>query len=103
MAINGWAEEARAIVEPTLQSLGAFGQNDVPELAFLAWRKAAAAARCLDGALAGLVVLASQVLYKRNATRPSRFTVSWKRCEQSSPRSMSPDHWAPNARICTSD
>jgi histidine ammonia-lyase len=70
MAINGWAEEARSIVEPTLLSLGAFGQNDVPELAFLAWRKAAAAARCLDGALAGLAVVASQVLYKKGRDAP---------------------------------
>jgi histidine ammonia-lyase len=70
MAINGWAEEARSIVEPTLLSLGAFGQNDVPELAFLAWRKAAAAARCLDGALAGLAVLVSQVLFKQGRSAP---------------------------------
>lgn len=70
MAINGWAEEARSIVEPTLLSLGAFGQNDVPEPAFLAWRKAAATARCLDGALAGLAVLASQVLYKQRRDAP---------------------------------
>lgn len=70
MAINGWAEEARSIVEPTLLSLGAFGQNDVPELAFLAWRKAAAAARCLDGALAGLAVLTSQALYKQRRDAP---------------------------------
>ena len=70
MAINGWAEEARSIAQPTLLSLGAFGQNDVPELAFLAWRKAAAAARCLDGALAGLAVLVSQVLYKQGRSAP---------------------------------
>ena len=70
MAINGWAEEARATVSPTLLSLGSFGQNDVPELAFLAWRKATAAARCLDGALAGLAVLVSQVLYKQGRSAP---------------------------------
>jgi histidine ammonia-lyase len=70
MAINGWAEEARSIVSPTLLSLGAFGQNDVPGLAFLAWHKAAAAARCLDGALAGLAVLASQVLHKQQRDAP---------------------------------
>jgi histidine ammonia-lyase len=70
MAINGWAEEARAIAQPTLLSLGAFGQNDVPELAFLAWRKAAAVARCLDGALAGLAVLASQALYRQGREAP---------------------------------
>jgi histidine ammonia-lyase len=70
MAINGWAEEARAAAQPTLLSLGAFGQNDVPELAFLAWRKAAAVAQCLDGALAGLVVLASQALYRQQREAP---------------------------------
>jgi hypothetical protein len=70
MSINGWAEEARATVGPTLLSLGAFGQNDVPELAFIAWRKAAASARCLDGALTGLAVLASQVLHKQGRSAP---------------------------------
>lgn len=70
MAINGWAEEARAAAQPTLLSLGGFGQNDVPELAFLAWRKAAAIAQCLDGALAGLVVLASQALYRQGREAP---------------------------------
>ncbi len=70
MAINGWAEEARAAAQPTLLSLGAFGQNDVPELAFLAWRKAAAVAQCLDGALAGLVVLASQSLHRQEREAP---------------------------------
>jgi histidine ammonia-lyase len=70
MAVNGWAEEARAAAQPTLLSLGAFGQNDVPELAFLAWRKAAAVARCLDGAVTGLSVLASQALYKQNREAP---------------------------------
>jgi histidine ammonia-lyase len=74
MAINGWAEEARVVAQPTLLSLGAFGQNDVPELAFLAWRKAASVAQCLDGALAGLAVLASQALYGlgRAAPEPMR-------------------------------
>jgi histidine ammonia-lyase len=71
MAINGWAEEARSIAQPTLLSLGAFGQNDVPELAFLAWRKAEAVARSLDGALAGLAVLASQTLYKQGRDAPA--------------------------------
>lgn len=70
MAVNGWAEEARSSAQPTLLSLGAFGQNDVPELAFLAWRKAAAVARCLDGALTGLSVLASQALYKQDRAAP---------------------------------
>jgi len=70
MAVNGWAEEARSMAQPTLLSLGGFGQNDVPELAFLAWRKAAAVARCLDGALTGLSVLASQALYKQGRDAP---------------------------------
>jgi histidine ammonia-lyase len=70
MAVNGWAEEARATVGPTLLSLGAFGQNDVPELAFLAWSKATAVARCLDGALAGLAVLASQALHRGGGAVP---------------------------------
>jgi histidine ammonia-lyase len=70
MAINGWAEEARGVAQPTLLSLGAFGQNDVPELAFLAWRKASAVAQCLDGALAGLAVLASQALHKQGREAP---------------------------------
>jgi histidine ammonia-lyase len=62
MVQNGWAEEARSLAQPTLLSLGAFGQNDVPALSFLAWRKAMAVGNCLDAALAVLVALASQVL-----------------------------------------
>jgi histidine ammonia-lyase len=71
MAINGWAEEARVTAAPTLLSLGAFGQNDVPESAFLAWRKATAVARCLDGAVAGLAVLASQALHRQHRDAPA--------------------------------
>jgi histidine ammonia-lyase len=63
MAQNGWAEEARAAATPTLLSLGGFGQNDVPALNFLAWRKATAIGRCLDASLAVLAGLASQALY----------------------------------------
>jgi histidine ammonia-lyase len=63
MAQNGWAEEARAIATPTLLSLGGFGQNDVPVLNFLAWRKAIDVARCLDAALAVLAALGSQALH----------------------------------------
>ena len=62
-AQNWWAEEARALAQPTLLSLGGFGQNDVPSLSFLAWRKATAVGRCLDGALAALAGVASQALY----------------------------------------
>jgi histidine ammonia-lyase len=63
MVQNGWAEEARAIAAPTLLSLGSFGQNDVPVLNFLAWRKASAIGRCLEAALAVLAALASQALH----------------------------------------
>ena len=62
-AQSWWAEEARSIAQPTLLSLAGFGQNDVPALSFLAWRKATAIGRCLDGALAALAVLASQALH----------------------------------------
>jgi histidine ammonia-lyase len=64
MVQNGWAEEARSLAQPTLLSLGAFGQNDVPALSFLAWRKAMAVGNCLDAALAVLVAVASQVLHR---------------------------------------
>ena len=62
-AQNWWAEEARSLAQPTLLSLGGFGQNDVPSLSFLAWRKATAVGRCVDGALAALAGVASQALY----------------------------------------
>jgi histidine ammonia-lyase len=62
-AQNWWAEEARMLAQPTLLSLGGFGQNDVPVLSFLAWRKATAIGRCLDGALAALAGVASQALH----------------------------------------
>lgn len=70
MVQNGWAEEARAIASPTILSLGGFGQNDVPALNFLAWRKATAIGRCLDAALAVLAAIASQALYAE-AREPS--------------------------------
>lgn len=63
MVQNGWAEEARAIAAPTLLSLGGFGQNDVPALSFLAWRKATAVGDCLEASLAVLAALASQALH----------------------------------------
>jgi histidine ammonia-lyase len=71
MAQNGWAEEARTIVSPTLLSLGGFGQNDVPVLNFLAWQKATAVAECLDAALAVLAVLASQALHVAGREPPA--------------------------------
>jgi histidine ammonia-lyase len=58
----GWAEEARAQAGATLLSLGGFGQNDVPAMGFLAWRRADATGRCLDAALAVLAALATQAL-----------------------------------------
>jgi len=63
MVANGWAEEARAIATPTLLSLGGFGQNDVPTLNFLAWRKATAIGECLDAALSVVAAIASQALH----------------------------------------
>ncbi|HKF76068.1 MAG TPA: aromatic amino acid lyase [Candidatus Dormibacteraeota bacterium] len=62
MVQNAWAEEARLLAHPTLLSLGGFGQNDVPALAFLAWRKAMAIGRCLDAALAVLAAIAAHAL-----------------------------------------
>ena len=70
MAVNGWAEEARATAQPTLISLGGFGQNDVPALSFLAWQKFSSIARCLDAALAGLAVVASQALHMQKRLPP---------------------------------
>jgi len=63
MVQNGWAEEARALAQPTLLSLGGFGQNDVPALGFLSWQKATAIGSCLDAALAVITAVASQVLH----------------------------------------
>jgi histidine ammonia-lyase len=62
-AQNWWAEESRALAQPTVLSLAGFGQNDVPSLSFLAWRKAIGAGRCLDGAMAVLAGVASQALH----------------------------------------
>jgi histidine ammonia-lyase len=60
--MNGWAEEARSLAQPTLMSLGAFGQNDVPSQAIPAWRKAIAVGHCLDASLAILASLGAQAL-----------------------------------------
>jgi histidine ammonia-lyase len=70
MVQTGWAEEARAHAGATLLSLGGFGQNDVPAMAFLAWRGADAAGRCLDAALAVLAALGAQVLHGARQTAP---------------------------------
>jgi histidine ammonia-lyase len=63
MVQTGWAEEARAHAGATLLSLGGFGQNDVPSMGFLAWRRADAIGRCLDAALAILAALGAQALH----------------------------------------
>ena len=70
MVQNGWAEEARALAQPTRLSLGSFGQNDVPALTFLAWRKAMGVGLCLDASLAVLAILASHALHGAGQTAP---------------------------------
>ncbi|HEY2438921.1 MAG TPA: aromatic amino acid lyase, partial [Solirubrobacteraceae bacterium] len=70
MVQNGWAEQARAIAHPTLLSLGGFGQNDVPALSFLAWRKTTAISRCLDAALAVLAAVATETVRRRGVPPP---------------------------------
>lgn len=62
MVMNGWAEEARSLAQPTLLSLGAFGQNDVPAQSFPAWRKATSIGHCLDASLAIVATLAAHAL-----------------------------------------
>src|SRR3954470_22256243 len=63
MVATGWAEQARAHAGATLLSLGGFGQNDVPSMGFLAWRRADATGRCLDAALAIVAALGAQALH----------------------------------------
>jgi histidine ammonia-lyase len=70
MVQTGWAEEARALAGPTLLSLGGFGQNDVPSMSFLAWRRADAIGHCLDSALAILAALGAQALYAADRPPP---------------------------------
>src|SRR5215467_11007531 len=72
MVQNGWAEEARGLAQPTRLSLGSFGQNDVPTLPFLAWRKAMGVGLCLDASLAVLAVLAVHALNGAGQTAPPR-------------------------------
>jgi histidine ammonia-lyase len=62
MVMNGWAEEAGSLAQPSLISLGAFGQNDVPSQSFPAWRKATLIGRCLDASLAIVATLAAHAL-----------------------------------------
>jgi histidine ammonia-lyase len=70
MVQAAWAEEARAHAGATLLSLGGFGQNDVPAMGFLAWRKADAVGRCLDSALAVLAALGAQALHGAGQSPP---------------------------------
>jgi histidine ammonia-lyase len=70
MVQTGWAEEARALAGATLLSLGGFGQNDVPAMGFLAWRRADAIGRCLDAALAILAALGAQALHAAEQAPP---------------------------------
>jgi len=72
MVQNGWAEEARALAQPTRLSLGSFGQNDVPALTFLSWRKAMGVGLCLDSSLAVLAILAAHALHRAGGTAPPR-------------------------------
>jgi histidine ammonia-lyase len=70
MVATGWAEEARAHAGATLLSLGGFGQNDVPSMGFLAWRRADATGRCLDAALAIVAALGAQALHAAGQESP---------------------------------
>jgi len=70
MVATGWAEEARAHAGATLLSLGGFGQNDVPSMGFLAWRRAEATGRCLDAALAVVAALGAQALHAAGQAPP---------------------------------
>jgi histidine ammonia-lyase len=70
MVATGWAEEARAHAGATLLSLGGFGQNDVPSMGFLAWRRADATGRCLDAALAVVAALGAQALHVAGQAPP---------------------------------
>jgi histidine ammonia-lyase len=70
MVQTWWAEEARTHAGPSLLSLGGFGQNDVPSMGFLAWRRAEAIGRCLDPALAILAALGAQALYAADRPPP---------------------------------
>jgi histidine ammonia-lyase len=63
MVAAGYAEEARTLAQTTVLSLGAFGQNDLPSPAFLAWGKAVAVGTCLDRTLAVLAALGAEVLH----------------------------------------
>jgi histidine ammonia-lyase len=70
MVATGWAEEARRHAGATILSLGGFGQNDVPSMSFLAWRRADAIGRCVEPALAIVAALAAQALHAEGRPAP---------------------------------
>ncbi|MER9726132.1 MULTISPECIES: aromatic amino acid lyase [unclassified Mesorhizobium] len=73
MAITGYLEQAKLAAQrtfiPGTESAGA-GQDDVATTAFFAWTKEATAGRCLDAAMAMLVMIASQALYVTERAAP---------------------------------
>src|SRR3954470_6997708 len=71
MVATGWAEEARRHAGATILSLGGFGQNDVPSMSFLAWRRADAIGRCLEPSLAIVAALAAQALHAEDRPAPT--------------------------------
>ena len=97
MVQTWWAEEARALAGPTLLSLGGFGQNDVPSMGFLAWRRADAIGRCLDAALAILAALGAQALHAADRPRRPRSPRSSMRSGRCSRRSRPCGPSAPTA------
>jgi histidine ammonia-lyase len=96
MVQTGWAEEARSLAQPTLLSLGGFGQNDVPVLTFAGWRRAKAIGECLDAALAVLAAIASQLLYAGGRDAPPELRPVLERVRASlapvdEPRALGPE------------
>lgn len=66
MTALAYAEQARHAAARSLlpgSEGGGFGQNDMAQVSFPAWRKQAEAGRCLEAALACLSVIASQALH----------------------------------------
>lgn len=63
MVAGAWSEDARLHAAPSLLSLAAVGQNDVPTPTFTAWRKYNVIEEGLFAQLAILNALASQALY----------------------------------------
>ncbi len=62
--VSGFAEEARAAAAPTFSPAAVNDpQNDLASVSFRAYRNERRAAECLDDALAGLCIVASQALF----------------------------------------